>query len=268
MARLELPDLRIPKNLEYDHMPDLLRYWYLGTRARRHMMMRRFKEVDAELCGEAGDRVLDIGSAWGFNVMALNRLGYQATGIDLITDQFSVGAAIARENDVAFPVLGANASHLPFTNQAFDFVTMVETLEHVFLEDRAVVLSECHRVLRPGGRLVLSTPNYGGVVEVFKRHAGRRRWLRQRLPTMCYPDDGTGRDDYHPYRYHRPLPDDRISDLLAEAGFRVRSVKSFLFTLKNTPNWLFYAVKGGEKLLESVPGIRRLAATVCYVAEK
>lgn len=264
----QLPDLRVPSSIETQTMPDLLRYWYLGTRARRNMMLRRFREVDAELRGSAGDRVLDVGCAWGYNVMALNRLGYHATGIDLVSDQFAVGQKIARENDAAFPVLGADVSHLPFENGVFDFVTMVETLEHIFVDDQPAALAECFRVLKKSGRLVLSTPNYHGAVERLKRFAGGRRRLRDRLPTMCYPEAGTSRRDYHPYRYHHPLPDDRIGSLLESAGFRIERVKRFLFVLKSTPDWLYWPTEGVEKVFERLPGIRGLAATICFVAQK
>jgi ubiquinone/menaquinone biosynthesis C-methylase UbiE len=264
---IELPELRIPADLETEQMPDLLRYWYLGSRARRHMMMRRFAEVDARIGGDGGLSVLDIGSAWGFNVMALNLMGCRVTGMDLVVDQFEVGRRIARENDVAFDVVGADAARLPFPDASFDVVTMVETFEHVFVEDRPLVMSECRRVLRSGGRFVLSTPNYHSLVERFKRFAGRSRRLRDKLPTMCYPDEGTGREDYHPYRYHHPFSDEEIRATLENAGFSVRSVDHFLFMLKNTPDSSYRLVSGLERLLEALPGIRRLAATVCFASD-
>ena len=271
----ELPRMIIPKDLEPDDMPDLLRYWYLGTRARRHMMLRRFTVVDGGVEDVAQQnpsdvrvRVLDIGSAWGFNVMALDRMGHRVTGMDLVVDPFDVGIRIARENGAAFEVLGADAANLPFRDASFDVVTMVETFEHIYLEDRPLALAECSRVLRSGGRLVLSTPNYRSMVERFKRFTGRHRWLRSRLPTMCYPEKGTPRQEYHPYRYHHPLPDETIHGLLERAGFRIVSTAPFLFMLKNTPDGLFPAVLGLERVLESIPGVRRLAATACFTAEK
>lgn len=267
-TRLVLPDFGVPPSLSPDDMPDLLRYWYLGTRARRHMMTRRFREVDAELDAAAGQKVLDVGSAWGYNVMALNRLGYDAVGMDLIDTQFPAGQTVALANGVPLPVVGGDAAGLPFGDETFEFVTMVETLEHVFVEDRPAVLAECFRVLKPGGKLVLSTPNFEGLVERFKRAAGRSTWLRKKLPAMCYPDEGSSRGEYHPYHYHQPIRPRQIRDLLNTAGFDVLSSKRFLFTLKNTPDRLFAAAKSGEKLLEITPGIKNLAATVCFVARK
>jgi len=217
--------------------------------------------------GEVGD-VLDVGSAWGFNAMALGLLGYRATAVDLVADQFSAGACIARANGVRFAAAAADAAALPFPDAAFDAVTMVETFEHIYLADRPAALAECFRVLRPGGQLVLSTPNFGGAVERVKRLTGAHPWIRRRLPTMCYPDEGTGRGDYHPYRYHHPLPDGRIVSLLDAAGFRDVRVKHFLFVLKNTPDAIFAPARALEAVAESVPVVRALAATSCFVAAK
>lgn len=264
---MTLPEIQIPPDLARDDMPDLLRHWYLGPRARRHMMMRRFLEVDRHLDATRGTRVLDIGSAWGFNVMALGRMGFRATGVDLIPAQFEVGKRIATHNGVAFDVAGADASALPFADGTFDFITMVETFEHIYNDDRPRALAECRRVLNARGRLVLSTPNHASVVERMKRVAVRHGWLRQRLPSMCLPEEGTDRGDYHPYRYHHPLPDHEIAAMVESAGFRVASVSHFLFMMKNTPDAAAGAWRVSERILEHTPVVSHLAATVCIVAD-
>ncbi len=264
---MNLPEIHIPPDLARDDMPDLLRHWYLGPRARRHMMMRRFLEVDRHLDRNRGTRVLDVGSAWGFNVMALERMGFRATGVDLIPAQFPVGTRIAAHNQVAFNVAAADAAVLPFPDGTFDFVTMVETFEHIYNDDRPRALAEIRRVLSPRGRLVLSTPNHASVVERVKRVAVRHGWMRERLPSMCLPEEGTARDDYHPYRYHHPLPDREIVRLVEGAGFRVASMSHFLFVMKNTPDTLARSWQIGEHVLERTPAINKLAATVCIVAD-
>jgi ubiquinone/menaquinone biosynthesis C-methylase UbiE len=230
-------------------------------------MMRRFLEVDRHLDASRGTRVLDIGSAWGFNVMALERMGFDATGVDLVPEQFPVGRRIAAHNGVRFDVAAADAAALPFADASFDFVTMVETFEHIYNDDRPRALAECRRVLSPRGRLVLSTPNHASMVERVKRVAVRHGWMRQRLPSMCLPQQGTARDDYHPYRYHHPLPDHEIAALVERAGFRVASISHFLFVMKNTPDSLARPWQIGEHLLERTPVIRNFAATVCIVAD-
>jgi SAM-dependent methyltransferase len=265
---LDLPDIRVPGDMSPEEMPDLLRYWYLGTRARHHMMLKRFSHVDAEIAEERFRRILDIGSAWGYNVLVLARLGKTAVGMDLVPDQFGAGLRVARANDLDLPVIGADASCLPFASGEFDGITMVETFEHIFDADREKTVAECHRVLRTGGRLVLSTPNHGSVVETFKRGAVRFPWLQRRLPTMCYPADTVGRSEYHPYRYHRPDRAGAIARLLEPGGFKVLKIKHFLFVLKNTPDPWYPAARLLEGIAERTPGLSRLAATVCVVAEK
>jgi ubiquinone/menaquinone biosynthesis C-methylase UbiE len=268
MDNLRLPDIRIPGDMKPDEMPDLLRYWYLGPRARRHMMLRRFEEVDREIGGDSSGRVLDVGSAWGYNVMALSLLGIKAVAMDLVVDQFASGQRVARENGLDFAALGGDAACLPFGDRTFNGITMVEVLEHVYEDDRPVMLRECHRVLAPGGTLVLSTPNYGSLVERFKRVVVKHAWLRKRLPTMCYPAEDVARSEYHPYQYHRPSSADRISRQLEDAGFTVRKSKYFLFVLKNTPDVLFPLLSMMERIVEKTPLLSRLAATLCLVAVK
>ncbi len=261
-----LPELVVPPDLAPADMPDLLRHWYLGPAARRHMMLRRFGEVDDAL--PPGGDVLDVGSAWGFNPMALERLGYRVVGIDLVADPFDAGVRIARHNHVPLRLACADVSRLPFRDASFDAVTMVETFEHIFVDDRPRALAECRRVLRPGGILSLSTPNHGSLVERAKRFVSRRAWLRRRLPTMCYPESGTPRDGYHPYRYHHPMPDARILELVRDAGFEPLSIRHFLFVTKNTADALFPAARALERAAERLPGVRSLAATTHVVARR
>jgi SAM-dependent methyltransferase len=268
MKTFELPPIRVPSDMDTESMPDLLRYWYLGTKARRHMMLRRFSEVDAEVAGAGVERVLDIGSAWGYNVMALSLLGKRVIGMDLVADQFAVGKGIAKVNGLDFPVVAADAAWLPFPDEAFDAVTMVETFEHIYGPDRAAALSECRRVTRPGGRLVLSMPNHGSLVERLKRVLVRVPWARRRLPTMCYPTENVARGDYHPYRYHRPDPVARIAGQIESHGYNLLQIKYFLFVLKSASDRGFRAQAAIERLTEKIPVLRRLAATVCIVAER
>jgi SAM-dependent methyltransferase len=83
----------------------------------------------------------------------------------------------------------ASATELPFADESFECVACIEVLEHVPPELRARALAELHRVLAPGGRLVLRVP-----------HAGAFAWLdpnnfRFRLPGIYAAVVGRGRRD-------------------------------------------------------------------------
>lgn len=68
----------------------------------------------------------------------------------------------------------ADAQHLPHPDGAFDVVVSCETIEHLPRPDQGV--RELARVLRPGGRLLLTTPNYlnaMGLYRAYRRLSGQ-----------------------------------------------------------------------------------------------
>jgi len=99
--------------------------------------------------------MIDIGAGSGWLVEHLNSLGWDAQGLDL--DPVAVSNACAR--GLRFR-RGSLASQR-FPDAAFDAVTLCHSIEHV--PDPASLLRECLRILKPGGRLVLATPNTGSL---------------------------------------------------------------------------------------------------------
>ena len=103
----------------------------------------------------AGERVLDLGCGAGDLTAQLARAGAQPTGVEVA--QAAVDRARARHPDLSF-ALAAIDGPLPLQDGAFDVVWASEVIEHV--ADTARWLSEVRRVLVPGGRLLLTTPNH------------------------------------------------------------------------------------------------------------
>jgi 2-polyprenyl-3-methyl-5-hydroxy-6-metoxy-1,4-benzoquinol methylase len=120
----------------------------------------------------AGLRVLEIGCGRGAFA------GYLADlGADVVAADFSPAAvALAGELlDGRGEARVEDIQQLPFADGAFDLVISLETLEHV--PDPSRGLAELVRVTRPGGRLIVTTPNYlsfVGLYRVFLRLVGRR----------------------------------------------------------------------------------------------
>jgi ubiquinone/menaquinone biosynthesis C-methylase UbiE len=104
----------------------------------------------------AGERVLDVGCGEGSFAAELLRAGAQAIGIDVAREPLRR----ARERHPGLDLRLVEATGTwPLPDGSFDVVWAGETIEHV--QDTAGWLSEVRRVLRPGGRLLLSTPGHG-----------------------------------------------------------------------------------------------------------
>jgi 2-polyprenyl-6-hydroxyphenyl methylase/3-demethylubiquinone-9 3-methyltransferase len=103
-----------------------------------------------------GARVLDVGCGGGILSEALARAGAQVTGIDLAPRVLEVARLHLHESgqnvDYREVSVEALASESP---AAFDAITCMEMLEHV--PDPGSVIGACATLLKPGGRLFLST---------------------------------------------------------------------------------------------------------------
>jgi len=152
-----------------------------------------------------GARLLDIGAAFGFAVSEAQRAGFDASGLEIST-------AAARRASGAAPgrVLVANALDAPFADASFDVVTLWDVLEH--LHDPHAAITEVARLLRPGGRLVLTTGDVGSLAA---RLSGAR-WHLYTLPE-------------HLFFFSRRS----LRELLGAHGLRVESerAESSLYTL-------------------------------------
>ncbi|MEQ7123948.1 class I SAM-dependent methyltransferase [Actinopolymorpha sp. B11F2] len=150
-----------------------------------------------ELLGDVdGQRVLDAGCGPGLYADELLARGASVVGFDqsagmveLAQSRLGDRAELLRVHDLSQPLDW-------LADQTFDAVVLALVIHH--LDDRRAVLRELFRVLRPGGRLVLSTAhpmedwlNHGGsyfdvelVEEVWKDDWDMRYW-RQPLTATC-----------------------------------------------------------------------------------
>jgi 2-polyprenyl-3-methyl-5-hydroxy-6-metoxy-1,4-benzoquinol methylase len=104
----------------------------------------------------AGERVLDVGCGEGRFAAELARAGVAVVGVDVAREPLRrAGARYAGLDLRSIPLAGT----WPLEDASFDAVWAGEVIEHV--ADTAGWLSEVRRVLRPGGRLLLSTPDHG-----------------------------------------------------------------------------------------------------------
>jgi len=248
-------------------LPFLVEHWYLGSRTRHYMMVRRFREVLAQADLQPRQRVLDIGCGWAYGTLWARARGCAVAGVDLGLDQLR-WARGALESGATLGLSQSNAKALPFGDGVFDRAVSVEMMEHVFRPDRPAVLSEIARVLKPGGRVAISTPNFDSPIEVVKRLAVRWPGLRKRLPSSCFPEASDDASNYHPYRYHHPLTLTELADGLRACGLRVDGVKRFLWVPKTLPDGLLALGRVVENAAELLPLVNRWGATSLIWAHK
>lgn len=108
----------------------------------------------------AGHALLEVASGSGGPALHVaNRFGCEVTGVDANEHGVATATRLASEAAagarVRFQVADANA-RLPFADASFDGVACFDAVNH--LADRALVLREWHRVLRPGRRAVFTDP--------------------------------------------------------------------------------------------------------------
>lgn len=126
-----------------------------------------------------GLKVLEIASGMGALSYWLNRQGGEVWSADFASEAVEMTRnLVAPEFPEAAPrVLQADFQAMPFEDNTFDVLISCETLEH--LPDYEKGLSEAFRVLKPGGRLYLTTENYlnlTGLYRLLEEKIRRRPW--------------------------------------------------------------------------------------------
>jgi arsenite methyltransferase len=96
------------------------------------------------------DAVLDVGCGTGVTVAFLREQSIRALGIDSSAELLARG----RTQNTGLPLLLGEGEALPFANESFDAVLLECALSLV--RDRMRVFLECHRVLKPLGRIIVA----------------------------------------------------------------------------------------------------------------
>jgi SAM-dependent methyltransferase len=207
---------------------------------------------------EPVDSLLDVGchiGAW-LRYCAQRFPSARLAGVEINRPSFEA----AQTNVPSAELHHAGAEKLPFPDQTFQYVTCVEVLEHVPSDLRHVAFREMHRVLRPGGRLIMTVP-----------HAGWFAWLdsnnmRLRFPRLYARLIGTGMRDANYAAVNRSVEwhhHFKVAELeqLAGPGWRKVAIRRgglFIYPLIDWLSWPFYRLGLANhplrRLLERIAG--------------
>lgn len=146
---------------------------YESELADEDAFLRRYFPMDV-----TGLDILDLGCGFGGRTVRWKEMGARSvTGLEIGDRMAKEAAEFASSRNVEGNFLVGVGEHLPFPDDSFDAVFSYDVFEHV--QHLPSVLSECFRVLRPGGS------------------------LRCALPPVHHPTGGT---HFHGYVSRSPLP--------------------------------------------------------------
>jgi len=129
---------------------------YYARRQSSPTLSAEIKAVTTLLDPRPCDRILEVGCGGGALLSHLAAFGPQeVVGVDWLR----TSVELVRQSGHRTRALQGDACALPFSAATFDKVVAQHLIEH--FEDTNGVLSEWRRVLRPGGLLVIVTPNLG-----------------------------------------------------------------------------------------------------------
>ncbi|MFN0123730.1 MAG: class I SAM-dependent methyltransferase [Blastocatellia bacterium] len=138
--------------------------WRVLTARERINDLRRFRQAG---------RLLEIGSSTGDFLLEAAAAGFTATGVEADRDSSAVAQSRGAQ------CFNGTLPDAGFADHSLDVVVMYHVIEH--LPSPRLALREIHRILRPGGLLVMETPN---IDNIWFRLLGHR-W-RQFIPDHIY----------------------------------------------------------------------------------
>lgn len=160
-----------------------------GNPIRRLWHLSKFERVLDCLPQQGGGAILDIGCFAGtFLSMVRPEQFERQLGVDILPGQIeyanaNYGTPYRRFRHVE------SITQLAGVTERFDCVTLVEVIEHLDANEIRTLLREVSRMLRPGGRLVLTTPNYASTWPILER-------ILNRLSEVSYEEQHITRFTY------------------------------------------------------------------------
>jgi SAM-dependent methyltransferase len=94
-------------------------------------------------------KVLDMGAGHGAFSQKLHEMGFDVHACDLFPELFEFDKIGCTKVDITKP--------FPYSDNTFDLVIAIEVSEHII--DHEVFFGECSRILKPSGKLYITTPN-------------------------------------------------------------------------------------------------------------
>jgi 2-polyprenyl-3-methyl-5-hydroxy-6-metoxy-1,4-benzoquinol methylase len=209
--------------------------WILNSIAAAGVKLRTLRFIQEHTPPKVSPALLDIGAQVGSLVIYAARLGMRSSAVDL-PDFFDKFSRASLKCGVDYRACDITTSPLPFADNSFDYVSYLDVIEHHPHSPKRV-LEEVRRVLKAGGRVIISTPNQASIYNRITLLTGG---------SVSDPFDYFFEDTAQmtPYPgHHREYVRAELQSALAASGFRVlechvidEDVRAALMLMKREQN--------------------------------
>lgn len=142
----------------------------LNIKHLRQNSPRYLKMVEYVLPLKSGRKVLDIGCGYCYQTKLLSLLGCDVSAVDFYYEE--IPKIRCRKSRIPFYELNVEVDDLPFEEKVFDAILLGEVIEHLNYSP-LVPLIKMKNLLKPGGRLIVTTPNVLRIINMIKLLAGQ-----------------------------------------------------------------------------------------------
>lgn len=180
-----------------------------GPPAQRAWHRIKLNLLEWRFTPQPGESVLEIGCGSGVFANEMARLGARVVALDANVEAANYAQKTFATKNLS--VVRGLMDEIPARDRAFDRVTCLEVIEHVHPPQVRSLLADCYRVLKPGGSLLLTTPNYRGLWPLVE-------WIADRSGSTASMDS-----DQHVTKFNRPM----LRGFLKDAGFVNITLRNF-----------------------------------------
>ncbi len=223
-----------------------LQGWATGEASAEYLnthQTRLLKTLEITPRGAAGDRVLEMGAYLQITPALRSVLGYGEVrgcyyGKLGRSDHRTVTSADGETFSCEIDHFDAEKDVFPYPDDHFATVICGELIEHLF-EDPMHLMSEVNRILKPGGHLVLTTPNIAALRGISGILQGYHPGF---FHAYIRPAEGTGEVDA---RHNREYAPREIHQLLENSGFEVTRLETGEFRDEPHPEfgWILHLLE-------------------------